>query len=836
MQNNVGEISYTVSMELESLLTGGDKVNAVLDGMEKATGKAAKEFKKLDTEMTKIAQTVRLSGGHLNQIKNGLSDLARSAATGNVTIASFVKSISSLGFVLGPVAGVLVSMGGLLLADFLSGLSESKNEANNLKNAMSELDKVIRISETGLVGLSNEYATLIKANGELAQHLKNAAINKFEYDVKNAKNAIKELVEEQKSWKKDAFSEGVRSVKEMGVALSNLGVETNSYSAAMMEATAGNTRFSSAASTIKQTTEMLAENFGLSTDEAFKFGKMLAEVGENPTPERINELTGYLMGLESNTESGKEALHKFIQKLIDAGVDISLVTERLRELKGEMGALASAAQNANFESLKKGLEQQKIALTKGAQAAKEYSIEHANLTQEQKNTLIAMSRENAELEEQNKKRKEAERLAKAAAKKASREAESAAKKDLQTKQQVIDKLNQLNEQYKTATIRQNEGELAAAKYTARLQLGAAATEEQKKQAEQLAEKIYNVTTAMSNFDSAMSKAKPTYQLDIDFANDTQAIDEGIAIYTAKIAEAEKQIAAIKAASGNNPLSVNSEQQLAELIAAKATYLANITEAEEARKLIEDEYREQRIAAEWDAWKRSSDGAAIFGNALDAMASSGGNAIAGLLSGTTSLRDAFRSIANTVLNSVISSLVEMGMAQVRQMVIGQTMAKAATAAQTAQAAALSAAFATPAALVSLATQGANAAPAQTGIATTIASTKALAITGRKNGGVMSANQMYRVGENNQPEIYQAKNGMQYMIPGNGGRMFSNKEVSKRNAGSGSSQTITINMTNHFESKDQSNDHSEWTSELVDTIRGMIQYELREAGRDGNAGAF
>ncbi|AOF53720.1 hypothetical protein BKG91_03350 [Rodentibacter caecimuris] len=832
MSNNIGEISYTVSMELESLLTGGDKVNAVLDGMEKATGKAAKEFKKLDTEMTKTAQAVRLSGGHLNQIKNGLSDLARSAATGNVTVASFVKSISSLGFVLGPVAGMLISVGGLLLADFLSGLSESKNEANNLKNAMSELDKVIKISETGLVGLSNEYARLVKANGELAQHLKNAAINKFEYDVKNAKNAIKELVEEQKSWKKDAFSEGVRSVKEMGVALSNLGVEANSYSEAMMEATTGNARFSSAASTIKQTTEMLAENFGLSTDEAFKFGKMLAEVGENPTPERINDLVGYLNSLESNTDSGKEALHKFTQKLIDAGVNVSLVTEYLRELKGEMGGLATAAQNANFESLKKGLEQQKIALTKGAQAAKEYAIEHANLNQEQKNTLIAMSRENAELEEQNKKRKEAE----AAAKKASREAESAAKKDLQTKQQVIDKLNQLNEQYKIVTIRQNEGELSAAKYTARLQLGAAATEEQKKQAEQLAEKIYNVTTAMSNFDSAMSKVKPTYQLDIDFARDTQSIDEGIAIYKAKIAEAEQEIAAIKAASGNNPLSVNSEQQLAELTAAKATYLANITEAEEARKLIEDEYREQRIAAEWEAWKRSSDGAAIFGNALDAMASNGGNAIAGLLSGTTSLRDAFRSIANTVLNSVISSLVEMGMAQVRQMVIGQAMAKATMAAQIAQAATITSAYAPAAAMVSLASYGANAAPAQAGMTATMATAQALAITGRKNGGVMSANQMYRVGENNQPEIYQARNGMQYMIPGNAGRMFSNKEVSKRNAGGGSSQTITINMTNHFESKDQSSDHSEWTSDLVDKIRGMIQYELREARRDGNAGAF
>lgn len=48
-------------------------------------------------------------------------------------------------------------------------------------------------------------------------------------------------------------------------------------------------------------------------------------------------------------------------------------------------------------------------------------------------------------------------------------------------------------------------------------------------------------------------------------------------------------------------------------------------------------------------------------------------------------------------------------------------------------------------------------------------------GRKNGGPVSAGSMYQVGESGMPEIYQASTGKQYMIPGDNGKVISNKDL-------------------------------------------------------------
>lgn len=48
-------------------------------------------------------------------------------------------------------------------------------------------------------------------------------------------------------------------------------------------------------------------------------------------------------------------------------------------------------------------------------------------------------------------------------------------------------------------------------------------------------------------------------------------------------------------------------------------------------------------------------------------------------------------------------------------------------------------------------------------------------GRENGGPVSAGNMYRVGEKGKPEIYQAGSGKQYMIPGDNGKVISNKDL-------------------------------------------------------------
>lgn len=70
-------------------------------------------------------------------------------------------------------------------------------------------------------------------------------------------------------------------------------------------------------------------------------------------------------------------------------------------------------------------------------------------------------------------------------------------------------------------------------------------------------------------------------------------------------------------------------------------------------------------------------------------------------------------------------------------------------------------------------------------------------GRKNGGGVNADSMYQVGEGGEPELLKASNGKQYMIPGDNGKVISNKDM-QGGSGGGTSlnqvMNITVNTTN------------------------------------------
>ncbi|MDV0844835.1 tape measure protein [Klebsiella quasipneumoniae] len=58
--------------------------------------------------------------------------------------------------------------------------------------------------------------------------------------------------------------------------------------------------------------------------------------------------------------------------------------------------------------------------------------------------------------------------------------------------------------------------------------------------------------------------------------------------------------------------------------------------------------------------------------------------------------------------------------------------------------------------------------------------------RYNGGPVSADGVYKVGEKDKPEIYKASNGSQYMIPGDNGKVISNKDL--QGSGGGTLQVV------------------------------------------------
>ncbi|MEG6215166.1 tape measure protein [Enterobacter quasihormaechei] len=246
-----------------------------------------------------------------------------------------------------------------------------------------------------------------------------------------------------------------------------------------------------------------------------------------------------------------------------------------------------------------------------------------------------------------------------------------------------------------------------------------------------------------------------------------------------------------------------QKDIADIQQYAQLYPQKIGEAEAARAAIEQQYRDQRNAAMWEEWAQQNAATQAAAAAFDSLGSVASNALTGIVTGSMSASDAMRSIGMTVLNSVVNSFVQMGIEWVKSAIMGQTATTAAVAASTA---AQAAGIATTTATSTAAAAATTAAWTPAAIMSSVASfggavaiglgamAGILALSGkRKNGGPVSAGGMYQVGEGGMPEIYQASTGKQYMIPGDNGRVISNKEMA---AGGGGG--VVINIQNYTSS--------------------------------------
>lgn len=349
--------------------------------------------------------------------------------------------------------------------------------------------------------------------------------------------------------------------------------------------------------------------------------------------------------------------------------------------------------------------------------------------------------------------------------KAQNDSQSAANKAATEQENIANKLEQLRQESLLTAESTRELSREQSILAAQQSLGKGATQEQINLAGQYAAKAWDNANAIK----AQAEAEK------------------------KRVEAVKGFAALK--SQTSPMfavETNYQKDLAALNAYAVAYPQKIAEVEQARAAIEEQYRQQRLDAMWQEWSQQNAATQAAAAAFDAFGQTASNALTGVLTGSMSVSEALQSIGSNVLNAVINSFVQMGVEWLKSVIMGQAGMAAASAATAAQAAGIAAAMAPAAAMTSLATAGANAIPAQAGIVSTVGVAKAMSVAGAlKNGGPAQAGSMYQVGENNLPEIFQASNGNQYMIPGDNGKVISNKDLS----GGGSGIIIYNNVTNN-----------------------------------------
>ena len=389
-------------------------------------------------------------------------------------------------------------------------------------------------------------------------------------------------------------------------------------------------------------------------------------------------------------------------------------------------------------------------------------------------------------------------------------------------------LQELTDQMAVAELQYKGLNREAAQLAAMQDLGAGASSAQMQQASQQAGQIFDIQQRSADKKAALEQdasANAQRQRDQDLAQVQRQLSAGdisfeasqkrraeiAATYSQQIAQANASTAVTpqQAAAGT----VDPVQQLANENAQKLALIQQyenqkvITEQQSLalRNSLNLQYDQQRTAAMWQMWRNQSAGNEAIAASFDSIAGNASNAFTGMVTGSMSAEEAMSSLASNALNSLINSFVQMGVEWVKSAVMGsaaQTTAIATTTAAsvagtaTTTAASTAAAGTTmaawlPAALV--ASIGSFGAAAVVGGAALLASFGLVAaLSGkRKNGGSVSAGGMYQVGEGGMPEIYQAGNGRQYMIPGDNGSVISNKDLQ----GSSSTGGVVINIQNY-----------------------------------------
>ncbi|UKB57574.1 tape measure protein (plasmid) [Enterobacter cloacae complex sp. ECL405] len=450
-----------------------------------------------------------------------------------------------------------------------------------------------------------------------------------------------------------------------------------------------------------------------------------------------------------------------------------------------------------------------------------------------------------------------------ARKKAQQESEQQ-EKSASSAESVAQKLANLKQQSELAADSTNKLSREQAILNAQQSLGKGATKEQIALAGQYAAKKWDTANAIKA-EAAAQKLLPeaaenaSYKQDVEDLNTAlaakkisqeqynQTSERLAATHQANLAKIQAQQAVTpqqEAVGGVDPvqqLANENAKKLALIQAYEQQGLITHQNAMALRAATDTQYEQARIAAQWEIFRNQSMGNELLAASFDSLAGNASNALTGIITGSMSAQEAMQSLASNALNSLINGFVQMGVDWVKSAVMGaaaQTSAIATTtAAQTAGLATTTAASTaaatttmavwTPAAAV--ASIGSFGGAAAIGIAALIA---AMAMAGgiagkRKNGGPVSAGRTYQVGEGGMPEIYQASNGSQYMIPGDNGKVISNKQM---NSGAGgSSVPVTINIQNYTGATVDAQATQNGNGVTID----MIVADISQGGRIGQA---
>ncbi|HBT4743497.1 TPA: hypothetical protein MB334_000094 [Klebsiella pneumoniae] len=751
-----GSVVYEVRAEVQPLLQGGNQVNKILSEIESSLDANIAQFKKMDTQVSATAQgvnqSVRSFGGFQNALRQSgyqIQDFIVQVQGGQSALVALSQQGSQLLGVFGTggaVAGALLTLGTVIVGSLIAGMDNASVSTKALTDSQKRLADIFQITANGVVVLSDKFAKLAETSENAARAQLTIALIDAQNIIKSSVQSVNDLGDALGTWKAPLSA----AISQLD-ALKARGSDVNSILKELGGTYEGNII---GLNQLNQVVGEISTAFGISANDAVKLVQALADVRHNANPDTIAALRDVTVDLSQKYGYANKSLSEFTGKVGEyslkadqAAESTRLATEMLQghKVASEADTEAIAQNTQRLQTYIQMIKDEGATIAMTARQRALYRAEQLGATEEDKKAInSSFDKIDAFKAEQ-----QAQKTAAKESRRSASQSAGEAKKLASQQDSIAQKLEQLRQKAMLAADSSQELSREQSILSAQQSLGKGATQEQIALAGKYAAQAYDVATAIK----AQQKAEKEKQ-------DTESA-------YAQVRQAASPVVAVDD---------QFQKQMASLNAYATLYPQKIAEVEATRAQIEEQYRQKRQEAMWQELSQQSLGYNMLTSAVDAFSGNASNAITGLLTGTMSAQEAMQSLGNTILNSVINSIVQVGVEALKNYILGQTLGAASVATSVGLAATTASAWAPAAAMASLASFGANAGPAAAGISSTVGLASGLALAGaRYNGGPVSAGGLYQVGEKGKPEIYQASTGKQYMIPGDHGKVISNKDM-------------------------------------------------------------
>lgn len=793
---------------LDEAQENGARSAAVLAAQLRAGSKATDEEKQKIGELT----------GRLYDMKTGVENGAKGTGNwktsmqqagyqvqdfiiqvqgGQSALVAFAQQGSQLAGAFGPsgaVIGAVIALGSVIAGTLITSLNGGKSAMDALKDAAESMDKVITISNQGVAALSDKYAALARTNANVATILRNQALLEYNQAISKIPKAISDASDSFITLGDRAiaaFGGSSPSIKKFNEELTRLGATSTDWYQAIQQANSQGQYAAGVVSSLSATVSTLSSRMGISKQAAFELAKQLSELSNNPSPEALEEIIKSLQGMTSSTKDGQGAITGLAGSLKDLWVAALKAKDGVDSVAKATDSLTAGQKNLIQQS-ERTLALSKLQGEARARLQAQYAAEDAGFAKDDPHA----------------KRMEDDAAATYRNTQAQKTLQSEQKKGASQAESIAQKLENLKQQAELAAGSTQQLSREQAILTAQQSLGAAATQKDLELAGQYAAAKWDTANALKA-QAAAEKLLPEARENASYKQDVADLNTALAAKKISQEQYNETAERLEATHQNNLAKIRAQQAVTpqqeaaggvdpvqQLANQHTQQLALIQQYEQQgvfthqnalmlRASADKEYEQARIAAQWEIWRNQSLANEAAAAAFDSFAGNASNALTGLITGSMSASEALRSIGSTVLNSVINTFVQMGMEWAKAAIMGSTTQQAAiaattaaqvsgigvqTAASTTAAAATTAAW-TPAAIMSSIASFGGAVAIGLGAVAAVA-----ALSGkRKNGGPVSAGGMYQVGEGGMPEIYRASTGKQYMIPGDNGKVISNKDM-------------------------------------------------------------